>query len=160
LFGLRITGPDTPLYLRNLSLFVLPLLTAYFVWKRGSSPASSLWLVLPFLVGALFANVYPLRQTADTARLTALHLPIALWLVVGIAYVRGGWLGNGGRMDFVRFSGELTIYFALIALGGGVFTAVTMMMFNAIQVKADWLAGGWLVPCGGMGAVIIGSWLV
>jgi hypothetical protein len=27
-------------------------------------------------------------------------------------------------------------------------------------VKADWLASGWLVPCGAGGAVIIGSWLV
>src|SRR5262245_44454298 len=71
-----------------------------------------------------------------------------------------GSVGNGGRMDFVWFSGELAIYYALIALGGGVLTAVTMMMFNAIQVKATWLTDGWLTPCGAMGAVVIGSWLV
>jgi hypothetical protein len=48
----------------------------------------------------------------------------------------------------------------LIALGGAVFTAFTMMMFAAIGIKAEWLAQGWLIPCGAMGAVIIGSWLV
>lgn len=68
----------------------------------------------------------------------ALHLPIALWLVVGIAYV--------------RFSGELFIYYVLIALGGGVLTAFTMMMFAAIGVDAGWIAEDWLVPCGAMGA--------
>ena len=52
--------------------------------------------------------------------LTALHLPIALWLAVGFAYVRGRWFADGGRMNFVRFSGELAIYYVLIALGGGV----------------------------------------
>ncbi len=35
LFGLRLGGGDEPFYARNASLFVLPLLTAYFVWKRG-----------------------------------------------------------------------------------------------------------------------------
>jgi uncharacterized membrane protein YphA (DoxX/SURF4 family) len=35
-----------------------------------------------------------------------------------------------------------------------------MMMFNAIDVDASWLAQRWLVPCGAAGALIIGSWLV
>ena len=62
--------------------------------------------------------------------LTILHLPIALWLVVGFAYVRGRWFDDGGRMNFVRFSGELAIYYVLIALGGGVLTGFTVMMFT------------------------------
>jgi hypothetical protein len=63
-------------------------------------------------------------------------------------------------MDFVRFSGELFIYYVLIALGGGVLTGFTMMMFVSIGLKPDWLARDWLIPCGAMGAVIVGSWLV
>jgi hypothetical protein len=160
LFGLQFGDGDMPFYNRNASLFVLPLLTAYFLWKRGSDVAGGLWLALPFVAGAVFANVYPFAARSNTERLTALHLPIALWLAVGFAYVRGRWFAGGGRMDFVRFSGELFVYYVLIALGGGVFTAFTMMMFNAIGIKADWLASGWLIPCGAMGAVIIGSWLV
>jgi hypothetical protein len=35
-----------------------------------------------------------------------------------------------------------------------------MMMFKAIKLDAGWLAQGWLIPCGAMGAVIVGSWLV
>jgi len=34
------------------------------------------------------------------------------------------------------------------------------MLFASIGMKADWLIGRWLVPCGAAGAVIIGSWLV
>jgi hypothetical protein len=63
-------------------------------------------------------------------------------------------------MDFVRFSGELSIYYVLIAMGGLVFTAFTMMMFTAIGMKPDWLAEDWIVPCGAAGAVLVGSWLV
>jgi hypothetical protein len=63
-------------------------------------------------------------------------------------------------MNFVRFSGELAIYYVLIALGGGVLTAFTAMMFRAIGMQPASFILGWLVPCGAAGAVIIGSWLV
>jgi len=162
LFGLRL-GPDDELplfYARNASLFVFPLLAVYFVWKRGSGVVSGLWLALPFSAGAVFANVFPFRTGSNTEVLTALHLPIALWLAVGFAYVRSRWFADGGRMNFVRFSGELVIYYVLIALGGGVLTGFTMMMFKAIEMNAAWLVAGWLIPCGATGAVIIGSWLV
>jgi hypothetical protein len=149
-----------PFYARNASLFVFPLLTIYFLWKRGSNVVSGLWLALPFAAGAVFANVFPFAKRSDTQMLTVLHLPIALWLAVGFAYVRGRWFDDGGRMNFVRFSGELAIYYVLIALGGGVLTGFTAMMFAAIDTKADWFIAGWLIPCGAAGAVIIGSWLV
>jgi len=160
LFGFRLGGGDEPFYARNGSLFVLPYLTAYFAWKRGLGVVTCAWLVLPFAAAAVFANVFPFVPSSDTGALTALHLPIILWLVVGIAYLAGRWFATGRRMDFVRFSGELFIYYALIAFGGVVLTALTMMMFKAIDINAEWLAAGWLVPCGAMGAVIIGAWLV
>jgi len=163
LFGLPISpNEEVPtFYFRNASLFVLPLLTIYFLWKRESGVASGLWLALPFAAGAVFANVYPFRTGGDTERLTALHLPIALWLLaVGAAYVGGRWFASVRRMDFVRFSGELAIYYVLIALGGGVVTGFTFMMFSAIDMNPAWFVGGWLIPCGAAGAVIIGSWLV
>ena len=156
-------------YFRNASLFVFPLLTIYFMWKRGLNAVSGLWLALPFAAAAVFANVFPFHNPepldnfpkgSDTQVLTVLHLPIALWLAVGFAYVRGRWFADGGRMNFVRFSGELAIYYVLIALGGGVVTAFTAMLFSAIDMNPGWFIAGWLIPCGAAGAVIIGSWLV
>ncbi len=162
LFGLHLRPDEEmpPFYFRNASLFVFPLLAIYFLWKRASGVASSLWLVLPFAAAALFANVYPFPTGSNTEILTALHLPIALWMAVGFAYIRGRGLAGNDRMDFVRFSGELFIYYVLIALGGGVFTGFTMMIFQSIGINPAWFVAGWLVPCGAMGAVIIASWLV
>lgn len=162
LFGLHLSPDEElpPFYARNASLFVFPLLTVYFVWKRGSDVVRGLWLALPFAAGAVFANVFPFRTGSDTEVLTVLHLPIALWLPVGFAYVRSRWFADGGRMNFVRFSGELAIYYVLIALGGGVLTGFTFMMFDAIGMNPEWFVAGWLIPCGAAGAVIIGSWLV
>jgi hypothetical protein len=160
IFGLQLGGGDEAFYARNASLFVLPLLTGYFAWRRRLDVMTCVWLALAFAAAALFANVFPFESSSDTQALTALHLPIAVWLIVGIAYVGGRWFAGGGRMDFVRFSGELVIYYVLIALGGGVLTAFTLMMFAAIEMDAEWFAQGWLIPCGAAGAVIVGSWLV
>ena len=164
LFGIALDDDgNEPFYFRNLSLFVFPLLALYFVWKRRSGIVSAVWLALPFAAAAVVVNVYPFsteREVSDTLVLTALHLPIALWLAVGFAYVGGRWFTADRRMDFVRFSGELIIHYVLIALGGGVLTGFTVMMFEAIGMNAEWLAQGWLVPCGAMGAVLIASWLV
>jgi hypothetical protein len=159
LFGV-VFDHDGGFYLRNTSLFVLPVLTGYFAWKRRLDATTCVWLFLAFVCAGLLVNVYPFPHDSDTLELAALHLPIALWLVVGTAYVGGHWFSNGGRMNFVRFSGELFIYYVLIALGGGVLTAFTLKMFSAIGINAGWLASGWLIPCGGMAAVIVGSWLV
>src|SRR5215207_2465954 len=107
LFGIQLDqDAGFYFYARNLSLFVLPLLTGYFVWKR---------------------RLY-------TEALTALHLPIALWFVVGIAYAGGRWGEVAGRMDFIRFSGELFIYYVLIALGGGVLMASMRIIFQSIGI--------------------------
>jgi hypothetical protein len=162
LFGHPLNPNDElPLfYARNASLFAFPLLAVYFLWKRGSDLVSSLLLALPFAAGGVFANIFPFNKGSNTEVLTVLHLPIALWLAVGFAYVRSRWFADGGLMNFVRFSGELAIYYVLIALGGFVVTLFTFMMFRAIDVNPDWFVAGWLIPCGAAGAVIIGSWLV
>jgi hypothetical protein len=160
LFGLEWGAPeDEMFYARNFSLFVFPLLTAYFVWKRRVSQRTWAWLVLMFVAAAVFANVYSFETGSDTEALTALHLPLALWLPVGIAYAGGRWGKSAGRMDFVRFSGELLIYYALIALGGGVLLALTAGMFGAIGIDFEPVFEDW-VPCAVLGAVIVASWLV
>jgi hypothetical protein len=159
LFGLRL-DEDAGFYARNLSLFVLPVLAGYFVWKRGSDWATRRRLAAAFVAAAVLANVYPFSPEGSTEVLAAMHLPIVLWLVVGIAYAGGRWRESGGRMDFIRFSGELFIYYVLIALGGGVLTGVMVALFQAIGIDPEPFFERWMLPCGAIGAVIIASWLV
>ena len=147
-------------YFPNLSFFVFPFLAGYFAWKRRLNRAGCVRLALAFAMAALVVNAFPFTPAGHTWTLAALHLPIALWLAVGVAYSGGRWREGRGRMDFVRFSGELFIYYVLMALGGGVLTGFTVGMFAAIGVDAKWFAMQWLLPCGAMGAVIVGAWLV
>lgn len=159
LFGLDLDR-DARFYLHNVPLFVLPLLTGYFAWKRRLTARTVGWLALAFVLAAVFANIYPWQPEGSTEPLSVLHMPIALWLAVGIAYAGSRWNEVAGRMDFIRFSGELFIYYVLIALGGGALTAFTLMIFQAAGLDAEPFVQNWLIPCGAVGAVLVGSWLV
>jgi hypothetical protein len=159
LFGMQL-DQDSGFYARNLCLFVLPFLTAYFVWKRRLDTRTVGWLVVAFVVAGGFANAYPFAPDGGTEALTALHLPIVLWLVTGMAYAGNRRSQVSGRMDFIRFSGELFIYYVLIALGGAVLFGFMHMIFEAIGIDIEHLFESWLLPCGAAGALVVAGWLV
>ncbi len=155
-------GDQLDLYLRNAGLLVLPFLAAYFCWRRGVRPALAAVLGAAVAVAAVLVNVYPFAPDGATLPLTAFHLQIALWLLVGVAYT-GGRVGSApARMDFLRFTGEWLIYYVLIALGGMVLVATTTGVFGLVgaQETAQNVLMNWVVPCGAAGAVLVAAWLV
>ncbi|MGH2610269.1 MAG: permease prefix domain 1-containing protein [Tepidiformaceae bacterium] len=151
---------DTSFYLRNTSLLALPFLIGFLAWRRGLPAQVIAALAVPFIGAAILVNVFPFESGGDTELLTALHLPIVLWLVAGVAYLGGAWRGDAPRMDFVRFTGEWFIYYALIAFGGGVLCALTLGVFEAIEIDIEPFITSWVLPCGAVGAVVVVAWLV
>jgi hypothetical protein len=161
-FGFRLDGPNAAesFYIRNIFLLVLPFLAGFFAWKRQISASGWLALGVAIVAGALIMNLTPFAADGQTQLLSAIHLPMALWLTIGIAYAGLQWRNHAQRMNYIRFTGEWFIYYVLIALGGGVLTLFTMFLFEAIGLKADQWVGRWIIPTGAAGAVIIGAWLV
>jgi hypothetical protein len=151
---------DHGFYVRNLGLVALAPLAAYFLARRGARRAVVGGVVALFGVAVVGANAYGLVTDGSAAILTAIHLPIALWLVVGVAYADGDWRSDQKRMNFIRFTGEWFVYYVLIALGGGVLAALTMGTFAAIDVDASTFVSTWLLPSGASGAVVVAAWLV
>ena len=162
LFGQHILSSQGGMsfYQRNLSLFALPFLAIFFGLKRGLHLRGWFWLAVPFVVAGLVMNLLPFKPEGHTEALATIHLPIALWLMVCYAYAGGQWRRHEQRMNYVRFSGEWFIYYVLIALGGGTLMAFTHFIFQAIGLDAGQVLNGWVLPCGAVGAVIIGAWLV
>ncbi len=158
LFGMDLDD-DAHFYARNAAFFVLPLLTGYFVWKRGLDRRVVMWIAVAFAAALIVVNAYPFVKNGNTLALAAIHLPISLWLAVGVAYAGGRWNQVAGRMDFIRFSGELFIYYVLIALGGGLLMAFTAGIFQAIHIDIEPFIEQWLIT-GVVGAVIVAAWLV
>ena len=159
LFGMRLEE-DGSFYGPNFGLFALPWLAAYLAWRRQAGRPLIGILAALFALGAVAANAYPLADTSQSVVVTSIHLPIALWLVVGLAYVADDWRSSRRRMDFIRFTGEWFIYFVLIALGGGVLIAFMYGTFEAIGVVPEEFITQWLLPCGVVASIVVAGWLV
>lgn len=157
--GPPLTEDAIAFYARNESIVALGCVAGYFAWKRGSSTARSVRVAATFVAAAAVINLFPFVTAGSTEVLASVHLPIALWLAVGIAYTAGRWSVSAVRMRFVRFSGELFIHGVLIALGGLVLSAITLTLFGRIGVDTDRLWGAWVLPCGAAGTIVIASWL-
>jgi hypothetical protein len=146
-------------FFRNLSLFVLPFLGAYFAHRRQLDARGWALTAVPFALAALVVNVYPWGADSATEALVALHLPVVLWFAVAYPYMGGTLRSHERRMDFVRFTGEWFIYYVLIALGGGVLMGLTALILEPTGVDPDRIAE-WVLPSGAAGAVIVAAWLV
>jgi hypothetical protein len=159
LFGMGMEQSG-PFYASNLGLFALPWLAAFLAWRRQARRPLIGIIVALFALGAVAANAYPLTDTSQSLIVTSIHLLIALWLVVGLAYVADDWRSSRRHMDFIRFTGEWFVYYVLIALGGGLLTAFTFGTFNAIGIVPEKFVSQWLIPCGAMAAIVVAGWLV
>jgi hypothetical protein len=108
----------------------------------------------------LAVNLFPFEPGASTDLLIAIHLPIVLWFIVGAAYVAGDLRSSTKRMDFIRFTGEWAIYYALIALSGFLLLGLTVAVLTPIAPEAIEEVLNWVLASGATGAVIVAAWLV
>lgn len=145
---------------RNAGLLVAPFVAAYFAWKRRLSVRTLGALAAAYAVLAVVLNVYPYEPEGSTEVLAALHAPVVLWVLVGIAYAAGRWRSDGRRMDFVRFTGELAIYYTLIGLGGGVLLGLTASVLQLVGIDVDTAFSQWVMPFAAPGALLVAAWLV
>lgn len=157
---LQVFASDiSPWFIRDLSLFVLPVLAAYFAVRRRM-PWPRIAALGAFVAAlAVVVNLYPFGGPT-TDGLIATHLAVVLWFVVGIAYVGGDVRSSARRMDFIRFSGEWAIYFTLIVLGGGVLIGLLTGILTPIAPDIIGDVVTWVLPTGGAAGVIVAAWLV
>jgi hypothetical protein len=151
---------EEPLWLgRNVSLLVIPFVAAWFARRRQLPLRDCLLTIAVFVAAAVVVNVYPYDRDAATEVLAATHLPVVLWFVLAYPYLGGVVRSHERRMDFVRFTGEWCIYYALIALGGGVLMGLTAAVLEPTGVDPERVVE-WVLPSGAAGAVIVAAWLV
>jgi hypothetical protein len=144
----------------NVGLLVLPFAAGYFAHRRKLDTRRWVLAAAPFALIALVVNLYPYSADSSTELIVALYLPVLLWFAVAYPYMGGTLRSHDRRMDFVRFTGEWVIYYALIALGGGVLLALTMLIFEPIGADVGEQVAEWVLPSGAAAAVIVAAWLV
>jgi len=146
-------------YVRNLSLFILPFISVFFLVKRGAETAAWRRILGIFALSAVLINLYPSYAPHHTAMLSGMHLAMFLWLLTGVAYIGRDWQGRQGRMNFIRFSGESFIYAVLVMAGVVVLGGFIIAIFKSIGIDAERFFEKYLIIYGGCAAALISIYL-
>ena len=155
------TGVDRDLfYLRDIPLIAFNGLILYSFWLNKVSGLKQMMLYGAVLLATgLYINLLPTSQS-DSILIAILHVPLMLWCFFGITYLQFNYRNLSGRMDFIRFTGELIIMTGLILLAGGVLTIVTLGLFNVIGMNIMDFYTDFIAIPGGVAAPVIAYYLI
>jgi hypothetical protein len=159
-FGYPVAEANGLIYARNAALFAFPPVAIYLIWRRALSLRFVAIAAVTFAVFALAVNLYPSHGPHHTQVLGALHVPIALLLLLMALYAGPGWRRPDLRLDFVRFAGEVFIYSVLVGLGWMVLVGVAGTMFQLVGVDITSLILNWLAVFGACGMAVVAAYLV
>ena len=124
-------------YPRNIAFIVLPGMAGFFVFKQGLPFQRLLWPIVVMLFSIVFVNLLPKNLSSNTLILTCFHVPLLMWFLVGYIFSEARWEEVKKCVNFLRFHGDLLVMSAVILLAGGLFTALTINLFNLIDIKIE-----------------------
>ena len=157
LFGIEL---GSIAYFKNVSFYILPFVALLLTLTRGGTTKLRWTLGGVFALALVLVNLYPSYEPWHTEILTAIHLPILLWLLTGVAYLGKEWKTSQARMNFLRFTGECVIYSSLLMLGLMVLMMFTMMIFQSISIDLEPFLENYFLIYGGCAVALLTVYLV
>lgn len=155
------TGIDPDyFYPRHLGLIVFPALSAYFAWKQSLSIRQIALIATVFILSATYINMLPNNETSDTMILASIHLPLMLWATTAYAFSGKDFNNKQKRIDYLRYNGDLIVMTAVILLAGGLLSAVTVGLFEIIDLSIKEYYFQYVAIWGLSAAPIVATWLV
>ncbi|MHA8053870.1 hypothetical protein [Aquirufa sp. Wall-65K1] len=145
---------------RNISFVVFPVLSFYFIWKEQLAFSKFL---LPLGIGCLaviYINLLPTSTHSDSILLACLHLPLIGWSIWAYAYLGGDLSNYSKRIEFLRMHGDLLVMCAIILLSGGLFTAISLGLFEIIGLDIKEIYGKYVIVSGLSCTPILGNFLI
>ncbi len=120
----------------NLAFGVIPFIAAYFVYNNTPKKSIIYFLAALFLISGLYLNMLPLNYK-DSSILAYLHLPIFLWVLVGLAFTGNEYSKGSTRLAYIKFNLEYCILYASMAVSGMVLAALTMQLFRFVDLNIE-----------------------
>ena len=117
-------------YPRLAPSWAITALAAYFWISRPDRRLIFAGLGLS-LAAVVYVSLLP--DYTDSVLMALVHLPIVFWAFLGLVFMGDSWRDADARVRFVRYNGELVVLASLVALGGMVFSAVTVALFELIS---------------------------
>jgi hypothetical protein len=136
LFNLKLS--DSLFYEKNAGIIVFLGLTIYVVWINRILELKKLVLILiAFIIPAIYVNLLPPISNSASINLVYIHLPLIMWCIFGLVYIDFNLKDKTKRIEYLKYNGDLAILSAIIMIAGGILTAITIGLFQAIGIKIE-----------------------
>ena len=150
---------ETSFYTRDLAVIAFSGLILYTILQNKIKMK---WMIIYgalVLMLLLYVNLLPNRES-DSLTIALIHIPLFLWCLFGAAYISFDLSDTGKRMEFIRFNGELLTMTGLLLITGGILTAITIGLFEAIGVNIEKTFFDFIVIPGSTISPILASFLI
>jgi len=128
---------DERFYSRNLGAILIGALMIYFCVQKTCRTRITGTIITLLLGATLYLNLLPDKSNSQTILLSCIHMPFFFWSLLGVSFLGGAWKDLSGRMDYLRYNGELLIYSTIVLIGGMVLTGLTFALFSLIDLRID-----------------------
>ncbi|HMP93478.1 MAG TPA: hypothetical protein PKD90_11435 [Phnomibacter sp.] len=134
-------------YFARYAAFIVTVpLSAYFLWKRKAGIRQAFVLLLVFALAVVYITAIPHNNfTGNTFMLSCLHLPLLLWMGVGLAYHPAVLHSNEHRLQYIQWSTQVTIVGGLLLISFFAISMLTVALFELIQVNFGNLLNNFLL---------------
>ncbi|WP_274307105.1 DUF4153 domain-containing protein [Solibacillus daqui] len=143
----------------NMVFGIIPFITAYFVYKNTPKKSVIFSLVALLIITGFYLNMLPLNYS-DSIILAYLHLPIFLWVLVGLAFTGNEYTNGSTRLAYIKFNLEYCILYASMAVSGMVLAALTMQLFSFVGLNIEEFYFSNIVLFGAAALSIVAAYLV
>ena len=143
IFGLLIRVPEFFIdykwyYPRFVPFMTLLSPSVYFLYKNRNTKVS-ITIAIFSLITILYVSLLPEIEPSSSIAMALVHLPLTFLAVLAYSFLQKGWQEEIKRIAFIKYCGEIFILTVLILLGGGVFSALFIGLFEMQDLKIeDW----------------------
>ena len=120
----------------NLIFGVIPFISAYFVYNNIPKKNVLFIITSLFLMSAIYLNILP-QEHKDSIILAYLHLPVFLWVLLGLAFTGNEYRESSARLAYLKFNGEFCILYATMAISGMLLATLTVQLFSFIGMNTE-----------------------
>lgn len=143
----------------NLAFGVIPFIAAYFVYNNTPKKSIIYSLAALFLISGYYLNTLPVNYK-DSTILAYLHLPIFLWVLVGLAFTGNEYSKGSTRLAYIKFNLEYCLLYGSMAVSGMILAVFTMRLFSFVDLDIGEFYFSNVVLFGAAALAIVTAYLV
>lgn len=147
-------------YAKNFSFIIVPVVMMYFIWKKEVSVKTASIALSILAFSWIYMNLLPAIESNNSLILACMHMPLFAWTLLGYIFIRGEHHNTKLKIDYLVFNSNIAVLSAILVISGGIFSALTIGLFNLIDIKIETFYFNYIVISGLSSIPLISSYLI